>query len=96
MTEWCTDKVEWDLIPGHMQEHVRAYVMEGRPIGNFLTAIFSNNLMEAATQADDTNIRQLADYARFLYNYVPSACYGSPENVAHWIEIGGANGLQKL
>jgi hypothetical protein len=44
---------------------------DGYPLGNFLTAVITNNLMEAVGRADDTNIKALPLYCSFLYNVMP-------------------------
>lgn len=77
------------LIPAHMVDAVRRYVLRGIPPGSFLTALLSNDFMGAVGKADDENQRALIGWARFLYNYVPNGCHGSPEHVAAWIEKGG-------
>ena len=77
--------VNWGMIPAHMHEHIRAYVEDRRPIGHFLTALLSNNLIEAALRADDENRVALADWAGFLYEYAPGNCWGSPEIVTAWL-----------
>ena len=79
----------WSLIPEYMRESVDAYISQGRPVGHFLTALLSGDLFEALARADDTNVRWLREYGVFLYNYAPSGCYGSPEKVRAWIELGG-------
>ncbi len=80
--------VKWDLIPPHMREHIRAYVEDCRPVGHFLMALLSNDLVQAALRADDENRVALADWAGFLYEYAPSNCWGSPEVVAAWLAAG--------
>ncbi|KKN74368.1 hypothetical protein LCGC14_0391690 [marine sediment metagenome] len=77
---------DWDLIPAHMHEGITAYVETGRPMGHFLTAVLSNDLREAAARADDENTLALAGWVKFLYNYVPSECWGSLEAMARWRE----------
>lgn len=79
--------VKWALIPAHMREGIRAYVEDRRLVGEFLTALLSNNLMRAARHADDENRAALADWAGFLYEYIPSDCWGSPEIVAAWLAV---------
>ena len=81
-----------DLIPGHMLDGVRRYVINGIPMGSFGTAIFSNDFMGAAGRADQDNLYMLEGWARFLYNHVPSGCKGSAERVSDWIAKGGAAG----
>jgi hypothetical protein len=68
-----------------IKDGIRRYVLHGEPMGDFLMAVFSNNLIETAARADDKNILLLKEYAEFLYEYVPSGCKGSKEIVKNWI-----------
>ncbi len=72
------------LIPAHMHDALRDWIVYGHMPGRFLTAVLENDLMEAAGRADLINRAALADYATFLYNYAPQACHGSPEKVKSW------------
>ncbi len=69
-----------------MVESLTKYAQEGRPTGGFLRAVLANDLIEAATKADDENALLLLEYARFLYNHMPSDCWGSYEIVAAHLE----------
>lgn len=71
-------------IPERMLEAIDRYVKQGIPPGSFLTAIFSNDLVGAAGKADDENLRNLPAYADYLYNRIPSSCWGSREIVNGW------------
>lgn len=76
-------------------DSVERYVIHGITMGGFLTALFENDLMEAASRADDHNLAALGQWAAVLYNDVPSACKGSKKAVADWIARGGLVGLLK-
>ena len=91
-TEYYDPSADWGLIPCHMRGGIQRYVMNGVPMGSFLTAVFANDFMEAAGRADDENRDALFGYAQFLYNCVPSTCKGSYEAVEAWIARGGING----
>ena len=80
-------------IPAYMLEPVVEYVMRGRPVGNFLAALFSNDLMEAFGRADDHNCLVMQAYVKLLYNDCPSGCYRSPEAHADWLCAGGLRGV---
>lgn len=73
------------LVPPHMWSAVERYFLHGAPVGNFLTALLCNDLMEAIGRADEENVKALPDWARFLYNYAPQGSYGSPKAVEEWI-----------
>ena len=71
-------------IPDYMQDGLVRWVEDRIPPGGFLQAVLCDKLGEAVARADDTNIRLLAGYVRFLYNEVPDDCHGSPEKVRAW------------
>lgn len=76
-------------IPEYMHGGIARYIAQGVPPGDFLQAVFSNDLMEAFGRADDTNIQCLKAYVGFLYNEAPSQCYGSADNYQAWIDRRG-------
>ena len=78
-------KIDYGMLPYHMQEGMRNYIEHGILPGGFLTAVLENDLMGAISKADDFNKRRLHDYGMFLYNEVPASCFGSPEAVQKWI-----------
>lgn len=96
MTDYPFPDANWSLIPPHMEHGLRDYVIHGLPPGGFLTAILSNDFMGAATRADEANLRSLQGWARFLYNYVPRDCKGSPEAVTQWIQHRGLSGVATM
>ena len=79
-------------IPLHMRESVEAYVLRGRPVGSFLTAVFEDKLVEAYARADQENIAAMRGWALLMYDKIPMPARGR-ENVARWIEAGGQRGL---
>lgn len=80
-------------IPEHMRESVVAYVVNGRPIGGFMTALFSGDpVWIVLGRADDNNQRAIMDWARLIYSACPGGCFGSREHIDLWIEVGGLRG----
>ena len=79
-------------VPPHMRDSIIYYILRGVPLGGFLTAVFSDSLVEATGKADGMNIQILPAYANFLYNYAPRDSWGSREKVAAW-EAGAGVGL---
>lgn len=71
-------------IPDYMMDGLRAYIEHGIEPGSFLSAVISNDLREAISCADDTNIRNLPAYVAYLYNEAPSPCWGSAEKMQAW------------
>ena len=80
------------LIPEHMRESVLAWIETGRPVGNFLTAVISNDLFMAIGKADDINRHALPDYMTYFFNYAPGGCWGSRKAVEEWHKQGGVRG----
>jgi hypothetical protein len=72
-------------ISEHMMAALRRYIDEKCPVGNFLTAVLSNNLSEAVARADEENLKNLPAFVGYLYNEAPSLCWGSPERVKEWL-----------
>ena len=71
-------------IPEHMHEGLIEWILNGRPVGNFLTAILENDLREACARADEKNKYRLFNYIQFLHNNAPMGCWGSPELTEEW------------
>lgn len=82
-------------IPSHLWPGLRAYVMDGRPVGTFLRAVIGNNLKDSVAHADATSLAALVDIVRWFYNEAPSACWGGPQRYADWVELGGLAGLNE-
>ena len=89
MYQQIADAIQ-ELPNQSMHRCIQQYVLNGQPMGDFLTYIFENNLVEAAAKADDVNQHLLFDYAKLLFQ-LPVQCYGSREAVKAWIERGGLN-----
>ena len=84
--------INYDKLPEHMRAGVRGYIEEGGHIGDFLTALFSNNLVKTYGKADDTNREAIPIWLDFLHWEAPSPCWGSIEKVTKWQKSGGLNG----
>lgn len=76
-------------LPEPMWGGMQRYLSHGVEPGIFLTAVISNDLKESVRRADEENKRLLAAYVTFLYNYVPSIAWGSPEKYEQWVCEGG-------
>lgn len=74
-------------IPQHMHGHIVAYILHGRPTGDFLNALLSNDLRLAVAKGDEENRIALAQWVKFLHMEAPMRCWGSPENVAEWLHM---------
>ena len=69
-----------------MLEKLNAYAERHEPVGDFLRAVLENNLSEAVGRADEDNLKNLPAFVIYLYNEMPSPCWGSPEKVKAWLE----------
>ena len=73
-------------IPDRMMPGLKRWIEHGTLPGDFLQAVLSNNFMEICGRADEENLQNLPAYAGYLYNKAPSDCWGSEEQMRHWIE----------
>ena len=64
-----------------IKEALDNYASFGRPLGDFLTAVVENDLFEALARADSYNRATIYQICRYVYNELPSTCWGSPEKV---------------
>jgi len=84
-----------DLIPEYMKESLREYVQRGVPLGGFLSAVVSDEFLEAFKRADDGNTAIMHQYACYVYNEMPMGSHGSREIYKSWIDEGGLEGMEK-
>ena len=73
------------VFRAEMCQALIAYARAGEPVGGFLQAVLSNDLMAAVCRADQDNIRNLPAGALFIYNELPSPCHGSPAKYEAWL-----------
>ena len=85
-------KINYFLLPEHIQSSVQRYIEEGCPTGDFLKAVIQNKLKESFIHADETNTRRMWDIINFFYNEAPGDCWGSQSKMMAWIERGGLKG----
>ncbi len=71
-------------IPDRMAIKIDGYIERGEPVGDFLTAVISNDLAEACAHADPENLHNLPAFAAYLYNYAPAPCWGSALKMEAW------------
>jgi hypothetical protein len=80
------------IIPGHLVYGIDAHIQSGQPTGSFLNAVLRNNLRDAIGRADDEALQALPAIVGWFYNEAPAHCWGSPEKVSRWQEMGGLDG----
>ena len=76
---------EYAVVPEVTMETMKNYVENHVPTGDFLRAVFSNDLVEAVGRADSQNILVLKEIVQWVMCMAPLECHGSPEKYAAWI-----------
>jgi len=66
-------------------ESLQRYVEHRIPTGSFLRAVLENNLSEALGRADEHNRGRIFEIVQYVYNELPSNCWGSKEAVTNWL-----------
>lgn len=56
------------------------------PIGGFLHAVLSNDLMGAMEKADEENRADIFEICQYIYNKLPLSCYGSSKAIREWLK----------
>ncbi len=79
-----SDRFNYSRLPN--LDGLERYVEHRIPVGDFLTAVLSNDLATAVAHADDQNIWLIPIYMMWLFNEAPSQCHGSREKVAAWLK----------
>ena len=64
-------------MPPHLAASLTRYAREGVRPGGFLQACLADSLMEAVGQADDVNVHLIPVISAYIYNELPSSCWGS-------------------
>ena len=73
------------MIPERTRESLVLYVEHRIQPGHFLTAVLENDLFGAFNRADDENTAAMRHIVAYVYNYLPSGCWGSPRKVSAWL-----------
>jgi len=74
------------MITQHTQAALDRYVNHRILPGGFLTAVLSNDLFGAVGRADKENLAALGDIVKYVYNELPSGCWGSKDIMWRWVE----------
>ena len=78
-----------ELFNSYMQalNAIHFYIVNGTPLGGQLTAVVQNDLKNAMGMADIARRRVLFAIVSYLYNDVPSCCWGSKEKHDAWMAL---------
>ena len=79
-----TTKLKDRGIPADMTTIIVDYLVDGRPMGHFLLALFSNDLVVTYARADKANRALIPVYVDMLHNDIPDAAWGSEAIVHSW------------
>lgn len=79
-------KMDYSMLPEHMQGGAKLYIERGVLSGHFLTAVLENNFVNAHRRADEVNVAALDKWAEWLLWEAPGKSWGSPGAVARWME----------
>lgn len=72
-------------------EALRRYVVNHRAPGVFLTAVLSNNLIEAVLSANSESRFMIPQLCEYIFHHCPGNCWGDPEAVEEWISVPNTN-----
>jgi hypothetical protein len=73
-------------VPQNTIDELRRYAFNGVPLGGFLEAVVSNDLVSAVSRADSYNQNNLPALVVYVYNELPAECWGSRETYEHWLD----------
>lgn len=76
----------YSKIPRSILEDLYAYVEVRQPVGHFVGAVLSNDLLESFARADKQSADAMPIIVAFIWNEVRHDCYGSPEHVHVWLK----------
>lgn len=85
MTVRTYDDPLFRQLPPLTQGSLRHYIEHRLRPGHYLTAVLSNDLVEAVNRADRENLDMLGYCVRWLVWYAPPDCWGSPSAVRMWL-----------
>jgi len=84
----------WDAVmrkhmeecPQEIIESLERYRDDRIPTGGFLRAVLENDLRNALSRADNTNVVYLLGIVKWIYWNIPAIAWGSPKNVSAWLQ----------
>lgn len=77
----------YSKIPKETLDKLIAYGRDREDVhSGFLYQCLKNDFVGAATQADGAHQKCLPDIALFIFNQMPSQCWGSAEKIEEWLD----------
>lgn len=77
-------------IPNDLLNELIAYGKQGKKPGQFVSAVISNQLMQAFARADEETQKAMPQIVKFICNQMPIGCYGSVNNFQEWKGVDNA------
>jgi hypothetical protein len=72
-------------VSQQIKDSLDRYVNHKIETGSFLRAVLENDLLRAVGKADKENLKNLPEIVSYIYNELPSNCWGSPIWVKKWL-----------
>lgn len=69
----------------NIKHSLKLYVENKIPTGGFLRSVLENDLFGAMSRADWENKTRIHEICEYIYNELPSTCWGSKEIVDQWL-----------
>lgn len=76
----------YSAIPEMTLHSLSLYVNEGVPTGSFLRSVLSNDLFGAFERADQQNRDVIGLLVMYIYNEIPSECWGTRKHYHAWLD----------
>jgi hypothetical protein len=73
------------ILPENTKHALIRYAEYRIKPGDFLTAVLCDILTDAVCKADRENLNNILAIVHFMYNHMPSECWGSLEIVKNWL-----------
>ncbi len=87
--------IDYSQLPEHLRKGVEEYIERGHIPGDFLSAVISNDLMQAFGHGDDMSKSALEGIIQFMWMEAPSSCWGSKDFMKKWAASGGREGRKR-
>ena len=93
MTEYRD--IDYSTAPNqNMIPAIKRYVEDRILPGNFLVALFSDELHNTIRHADETNYPLIGEWGKWVWNEMPLIMSGSRQNVA--AHVAGINSMRRI
>ena len=76
---------EYLTIPKMTVEALNDFADNHHQHGHFIMACLENDFVEAVCRADIENLKAINAIAKYIWNELPSECWGSKEKVKSWL-----------